>query len=335
MKGRVQIERVGSAVLRDNFLGDPHLRDVVVYLPPGYGEDRKARYPVLYFLPGFTGTPLRSINSSPWQENIVERLDRLVVSGRALPCLFVIPDCFTRYGGSQYVDSVGTGRYEEHIVGELVPYIDSKFATRAGRDHRAVMGKSSGGFGTLWLASRHPGVFAHAACHSGDMLFETCYGRDVGPCVNQLEAYGGRFERFVAEFNRAPARKRGDFPHEAINMAGMSSCYSPDPRSRLGFELPFDERTGELRQAVWRRWLAYDPVRWASARAAALKSLSTLFFDCGRKDEFYLHLGARVLARELKRLGVRHRCEEHGFGHMNMADRYDVSLPLLTRAASK
>ena len=63
--------------------------------------------------------------------------------------------------------------------------------------------------------------------------------------------------------------------------------------------------------------------------------MTTLFFDCGRRDEFYLHLGARALARELKRLGVKHRHEEHGFGHMNMADRYDISLPLLTRAASK
>ena len=335
MKGRVQLERVGSQVLRDNFLGDPRTRDVVVYLPPGYGEDRGARYPVLFFLPGFTGTPLRAINSNPWQENIVERLDRLIAAGEAKPCIFVIPDCFTRYGGSQYMNSAGTGRYEDHVVRELVPYIDAKFATRADRKHRAVMGKSSGGFGALWLASRNPKVFAHAASHSGDMLFDAVYGREMGPCVNRLEAYGGRFAGFLKRFNKAPARQRGEFPHELVNMAGMSSCYSPAPRSSLGFDIPFDENTGQIVEPVWRRWLACDPLQWASARASALRSLDTLFFDCGRKDEFYLHLGARALSRELKRLGVPCRCEEHDFGHMNMAERYDVSLKLLTRAIAR
>src|SRR5581483_6535976 len=116
MKGKVLVERIGSGVLKGNFLGDPAARDIVVYLPPGYGADRGARYPVLYYLPGFTGTPLKAIHQNPWQENLPERLDRLIEGGEAKPCLLVIPDCFTRFGGSQYVNSAGTGRYEDHVV---------------------------------------------------------------------------------------------------------------------------------------------------------------------------------------------------------------------------
>lgn len=334
LQGRLQIETVGSSALRGNPLGDPRVRDIPVYLPPGYGE-RGRRFPALYFLPGFTSDARKVANASPWQESLIQRLDRLIAAGAAKPCLLVVADGFTRYGGSQYVNSAATGRYEDFVARELVGFVDDKFATRAEPSARAIFGKSSGGFGALWIGSRHPAVFGHVASHSGDMGFELSYGRDIPGCVNRLERYGGRFAGFLREFDRTPPRLRGEFPHELVNMAGMASCYSPNPRSPLGFDLPFDERTGELRPAVWRRWRAFDPVVWAARRAPALRRLKTLFFDCGRRDEFFLHLGARVLSRELTRLRVRHRYEEHGFGHMDMAERYDVSLALLSKAASR
>lgn len=335
MKGKVLVDRVGSAVLKGNYLGDPSVRDLVVYLPPGYGEEGSRRYGALYYLPGYTGTARAVVGCNPWKENLVERFDRLIEEGEAEPCVLVVVDAFTRYGGSQYVNSAGTGRYEDYVVGELVGYVDSKFATLADRRRRAILGKSSGGVGALWLAARHPEVFGHAFSHSGDVGWETSFSREFAACVNRLEKYGGSFAKFLKEFNARPARLRGEFPHELVLMAGMSSCYSPAPRSALGLELPFDERTAEKRPEVWRRWLAFDPLSFAPKRAKALKSLLTLGFDCGRKDEYFLHLGTRVLARELKRLGVKHRYEEHEFGHMNMAERYDVSLRLLSRAASR
>lgn len=335
MKGKLLVDRVGSAALKGNFLGDPHLRDLVVYLPPGYGEDKGRRYPALYYLPGYTGTARGAINYSPWKENLVERYDRLLSEGSAEPCVLVLVDAFTKYGGSQYVNSIGTGRYEDYVVGELVGYIDGKFATKADRRHRALFGKSSGGVGTFWLASRHAGVFGHAFSHSGDVGWETSFRREIAPCVSKLDKYGGRFGTFLEEFNRLPARKRGELPHELMMMAGMSSCYSPNPKSALGFDLTFDESTGEVKPAVWRRWTAFDPLNFMPKRVSNLRSLLTFAFDCGKKDEFFLHLGSRLLSRELKRLGVRHRYEEHGFGHMDMAERYDVSLELLSRAASR
>lgn len=334
MNGKVLVDRVGSRALKGNFLGDPHVRDLVVYLPPGYGEDKTARYPVLHYLPGYTGAALSAVNYNPWKENLAERFDRLIAGGQAKPAILVIVDPFTRYGGSQYVNSPGTGRYEDYVVRELVPYVDSKFATRPDRRHRAVFGKSSGGFGAFWLGSRHPGVFGHLWSHSGDVGWGESYGREFPVCVNRLAKYGGRFSEFLDAFNRTPSRKRGELPHELVMVAGMCSCYSPNTRSPLGFDLPFDERTAERVAPVWRRWTSFDPLTWAPKRASALRSLETFVFDCGRKDEFFLHLGSRVLSRELKRLGVKHRYEEHDFGHMDMADRYDESLVRLSRACS-
>jgi enterochelin esterase family protein len=335
MKGKLVIETVGSVALKGNALGDPRLREIPVYLPPSYLQDPSPskRWPVIYYLVGFTGTSQKAVFSDPWRENIVERFDRLVSTRKAREAILVIPDCFTRLGGSQYRNSEGTGRYEDHIVKELVGYIDSKYRTTGSAAGRAVMGKSSGGYGALMLAMGNPDVFSHAVSHSGDMFFELCYGSEFPRCATALGGYDGSFLKFLTRF--ASARDKTKFPHELINMAGMASCYSPNKRSDYGFDLPFDERTGETNPKVFKRWLENDPVRVAPKRAAALKKLTTLFFDCGTRDEFHLHLGARKFSDTLKSLKVKHAYEEHEFGHFDMSGRYDVGFARLTAGFKK
>ncbi|MEK7384029.1 MAG: esterase, partial [Elusimicrobiota bacterium] len=109
MNGRLQIETVSSLVLKGNPLGDPRRREVPVYLPPSYGAKRGRRYPVIFYLPGFTGTGRGSVNCNPWKENVVERFDRLISTGKSHEAILVIPDCFTAFGGSQYLNSGATG----------------------------------------------------------------------------------------------------------------------------------------------------------------------------------------------------------------------------------
>src|SRR6267142_2912088 len=141
--GRVVVERFESAVLQGNPLGDPHLRRVPVYLPPSYDEQIGKRYPVIYVLTGFTGRGRMLLNDNPWSESLDDRLNRLIGSGACGEVIVVMPDCFTRYGGSQYLNSTATGRYQDHLVQELVPYVDARYRTLPGRDHRGVVGKSS------------------------------------------------------------------------------------------------------------------------------------------------------------------------------------------------
>jgi len=84
---------------------------------------------------------------------------------------------------------------------------------------------------------------------------------------------------------------------------------------------------------VWKRWLAWDPVRMVrTARyAKEAKRLKLAFVDCGVKDEFHLDLGARMLAKELKRVGARVVHEEFDDGHMDIQYRYDRSFEALSR----
>ena len=85
-------------------------RDVIVYLPPGY-EERSENYPSVYCLTGFTGRGKMLLNDAAFTPNLAERMDRLIDSGAIKPMIVVMPDCFTYYGGSQYINSAATGNY--------------------------------------------------------------------------------------------------------------------------------------------------------------------------------------------------------------------------------
>ncbi len=326
--GRVEVVPFASSVLRGNPAGDPHERRVPVYLPPSYDAYPTRRYPVVYVLTGFSGRGRMLLNDNPWSPSLDDRMDLLIAAG-APEMILVMPDCYTRFGGSQYVDSAATGRYETHILEELVPWADRTYRTLAARAHRGIAGKSSGGFGALRLGMRHPGVFGALACHSGDMLFEYCYRGDFPQACSVLQAAGG-LAAFLAAFAAKPQKGKDDFL--ALNIAGMSACYSPDPAAELGVALPFDLATGLPRDDVFERWLAFDPLRLLPAATDALRSLRLLYLDCGTHDEFHLHHGARAFTAGLQRLGIEHRYEEYADGHMNVSYRYDTSLPALGRA---
>ncbi|MFC1482050.1 alpha/beta hydrolase, partial [Candidatus Neomarinimicrobiota bacterium] len=159
LAGRMELITHNSKVLEGNPLSDPTERQFPVYLPPGYSADAQP-YPVLYALAGFTGTGPNMINYSVWDETLPEQIDDLIASEKCPPAIVVMPDCFTRFGGSQYLNSPAMGRYEDYLIDDLVRLIDQIFNTRGDAANRAVMGKSSGGYGALTLAMKHPDIFA-------------------------------------------------------------------------------------------------------------------------------------------------------------------------------
>jgi enterochelin esterase family protein len=320
----VEILEIDSALLRDNPLDDPAHRRVPVILPPDYASSG-ASYPTVYFLAGFAGGGVYTLNESLWGESLAQRVERLMASAAIAPMIVVVPDCITRLGGSQYIDSTATGAYASHLVEELVPLVDARYRTRAVRDQRAVMGKSSGGYGATLLAMRHPDLFGLAADHSGDKYFEHCYRADVPRCVGALDRYDHSVANFLRDFPHPPTQRGRDW-FTLVNMLAMASCYSPNAHAPGGFDLPFDTATGEMRGDVWQRWLAHDPVHLIEGHAAALRTLRFYYLDCGRWDEHHLQYGNRVFTERLRRLEVAHHYEEFDGGHMNTAHRYDLSL---------
>jgi enterochelin esterase family protein len=334
-RGRVEIVAHESRLLADNPLGDPATRDIAVYLPPSYDADAKRRFPTVLVLPGFTGTGLGLLNRGAWQTPLDRRMDALVESGRAKEAILVLPDCLTRYGGSQYVDSPAMGRYQSYLVDELIPFVDARWRTIPAREARAVVGKSSGGYGALTLAIERPELFAAAGSHAGDAAFLLSYGRELGKIQNAIERRGG-VRQLLAWFDAQQAKPGSMI--DVMNFLACAAAWSPNPEGPYGygegFALPFDLRTGELRDDVWARWLARDPVRLVEKPAVqeALRGFAALFIDAGTSDEYSLQLGARQIADRLRAAGIAHVHEEFDGGHMNTAYRYDRSLEVLTRA---
>jgi enterochelin esterase family protein len=330
MRGTLLVAKISSRALRGNPLGDPWEREVYVLLPPGYRRRGSARYPVVYFLVGFTGRASSPFQKRAWDETLDEQVERLRRARRIGRFLLVVPDAFTRLGGSQYIDSPAVGRYGTYITREIPAWTDARFRTVAHRDARAIMGKSSGGYGALISAMRRPDVFGLCACHSGDMSFEHAYLPDVPEAADAVRRCGGTVRRFLQRFFRACTRSRRDWM-TAINLIAMSACYAPRRGTPGGVDVPWDERTGAIRRDVWRRFRRHDPVVLALRHARALRSLRLFYLDCGTRDEFRLHHGARILHDLLRRLRVRHIYEEFEGGHFGIAHRYDRSLTEISR----
>ena len=323
------VEIVDSRALIGNPLGDPTARRIAVWLPPSYEPASDRRYPVIYWLAGYAGTGEQMFSGTPWAPGLGERLDRLAAAGTLGDAIVVAPDCFTRWGGAQYLDSLAIGHYETHVVREVIPAIDARFRTVATRDARAIGGKSSGGFGALVLAMRHPDLFAALASHAGDSYFTLSVMQDFAKAFRTLRRHGG-VAGFLRHFDAAPVKRSDDMA--TIMMLALAAAYAPDPAAPLGFALPFDQETGELRPEIWRRFLAWDPAEMIASHADALRRMRLVFLDAGTRDEWALDIGARVMATRMRALGIAVEHEEFDDGHMNITYRYDVSMPRLARA---
>jgi enterochelin esterase-like enzyme len=324
--GEVRRMTIESAVLAGNLLGDPVSRVVDVYLP---AKHEGAGLPLLVDLVGFTAGGPAHTNWAPFRENVPERLDRLIGEGLMAPVVVAFPDCFTRLGGNQYINSASMGAWADFLIDEAVPAVEAAFGC-GGFGRRGVFGKSSGGYGAIAHGLDHADFWAAAACHSGDMGFELCYLPDMPACLralakceNSIEAWWGKFEA---------AAKPPDGAMKVVNILAMAASYDPDPDVYLGLRLPVSLETCEIVAERWANWMAHDPVVKLEAQADSLRRLKGLWIDCGADDQFNLVYGARRFRRGLEARGIAHRYEEFADNHSGVDYRMDLSLPFLASA---
>ena len=226
---------VESEVLKGNLFGDPTARTVDVYVPSGH--DGRG-LPLLVDLVGITSSGLSHTNWVRTQENMPERLDRLIGEQRMPPVVVAFPDCFTRIGGNQYVNSAATGAWEDFLIAEMVPAVERRFG--CGGDGRLRFRQSSGGYGAMTHALRHSDTWAAAACHSGDMGFEFCYLPELPGTLRSLAGYGHPIERWWRQLEEAKKRPEGVFT--TMNVLAMAASYDPDP-----FEFLVNAASGHIR----------------------------------------------------------------------------------------
>ncbi len=331
LMGRLEQATIHSRALEGNPLGDPAERPLWVYLPPGYG-DAERRFPAIYVIQGLTGQVDMWSNREAFRPTYLEMLDEGFATGEVPPVVVVFVDCWTSLGGSQYLNSAGTGRYLDYLCDEVIPFVDDAYRTKPERGYRGIQGKSSGGYGALVVPMLRPDRFGALASHAGDSLFEACYLPDFREVVRTLrDEYQGSYERFWEDFRSRPAFSK-ERDGVLLNVWCMAACYSTDPDGTV--RLPFEPGTGRLIDDVWQRWLDRDPVRMVPGHAQALRSMRAIWLDAGRKDEWFLDNGAVAVSRELDAIGVEHTLELFDAGHMSIGYRYPRSLAFLARALS-
>ncbi|HTZ94551.1 MAG TPA: alpha/beta hydrolase-fold protein [Streptosporangiaceae bacterium] len=331
LAGTLNEHVIVSELLRGNALGDPHERPLWVYTPPGYAADQTRRYPSVYVLQGFTGHLSMWRNRTAFERPFPETADAVFAAGHAPPAIVVYVDAWTSYGGSQFVDSPATGRYHSYFCQEVVPWVDARYRTLADAGHRAVTGKSSGGFGAMITPMLRPDLFGALATHAGDNLYEQCYLRDFGPAVRALRGYDGDIWKWWQEFrSRVPFTKPADV--ELLGLLGAAAAFSANDDGTI--DLPFEPRTGVVRPEVWQRWLDFDPVRMVPRYADALRSLRAIWIDAGTRDEHFLDVGAEAFREQLRVIGVPDeliRFELFDGAHGGIGYRYPMSLAWLCR----
>ena len=132
-------------------LGMP--RDLYVYVPPGYDPARA--YPLILFFHMADVDEHYFIGSK-----LLEVVDQLIVRGELPPAVLACPD--GTYSGwnrlnakhSFYVNGSG-GRFEDHILQEVIPFLITHYSIRPEREAHAVVGLSAGGYGAMGLAIKH------------------------------------------------------------------------------------------------------------------------------------------------------------------------------------
>ena len=331
--GRLEEHSFESEALKGNALGDPHVRPLWVYVPPAYDDEPENRYPSIYLIQGLTGQLDMWRNRAAFRKNPPELMDELFASGEAPPTVLVWIDAWTSLGGSQFLDSPGTGRYHTYLCDEVVPWVDGRYRTLTGPEHRGIAGKSSGGYGAMVTPMLRPDVFGGLATHAGDALFEACYLPEMPQTARALrEEYEGSYDHFWEDFRSRPAFSK-DSDHVLLNQWCMAACYSTDEDGTV--RLPFDTTTAQLIPEVWERWLAWDPVRMVPKHADALRSLKAIYVDAGKKDEWYLDLGAEAFRQALEEIGVTDVFFEiFDATHMGIEYRYPLGIAYLAERLS-
>ncbi|MEI6947368.1 alpha/beta fold hydrolase [Paraflavisolibacter sp. H34] len=301
-KGRVERIKVHGKGLEGNLAGDPADRDVSVYLPAGYNKDPKRRYPVVYFLHGFTDDDAQWYGFKKHWINLPQILDKVFAWGGAREMIVVTPNAYNRFHGSFYSNSVTTGNWEDFVSKELVASIDARYRTLARPESRGLCGHSMGGYGGMRIAQKHPEVF------SSVYLLSPCCLLPVPNNPPRPEALARQDSvKTVADFEKADFGTRAAF--------ATAAAWAPNPQNPpLYLDLPY--QNGQLQPLVQTKLWANMPLATLDQYIPNLKQLRALGFDAGTQD-VAIAAGLRALDSSLSVYSIPHQFEIYEGNHIN------------------
>lgn len=297
--------RVHSRALEGNLLGDTADQQVAIYLPPSYQTSPSKRFPVVYFLHGYSPA-----NQVMQQGRLFQQLmDKLIAAGAAREMIVVVPNGRNAYYGSFYANSAVGGNWEDFISRDLVSYVDSNYRTLPQAASRGITGHSMGGYGSIVMGMKHPQVFGAVYSLSACCLAMLA---DLGPSNTAW--------RTALKFKSKDDFRANDFNGVyAIALTGMAAAFSPNPHgSPILVDYPFREENQILvpNNPAYTRFQSKLPVNMVTGYAGNLLQLRGIYIDYGVQDEFsHIPAGSIALSRELAEHGIPHAFEVYQGNH--------------------
>ena len=335
MSERYKIDNFHSKVLEGNPLNSITDRDINIYLPPGYFEMENKRYPVIYYLHGYGGTnrswtithKSSKDRAIPWDiiprkilkrvdmDRILEfeNLDTLIYNGDLPPFILVQPDGslhtpnidgrkdfrgMVAQKGSFYINSPFSGNYMDYIIKDIINYIDTNYRTIPDREHRALMGGSMGGFGTLYLCLHHPEKFISAASLSPGNLGT----RDLSRINWKL-----RVPIYEEIFGAKLSDQIGDSAWRDI-IDTIDLVFSNDNRLLPTIKQDENGNIIDYNDDILSKWEKNDINYIIKEKPDAFKQVH-LLLNCAINDEFGLTDGVKKIHETLLEHGIEHQFE--------------------------
>jgi len=275
---------------------------VRVWLPPGYQENHELHYPVIYFLHGWGGDHTSD-------SGVLPVVDSLVLAGRIKPLIVVIADNSCEpFGGSQYVNSILWGNYEDFMTTDLIAWVDSSFRTLPERNGRALMGQSMGAYGSFRYGILHKNKYRALAAHAGCInFFDSIYMETIHANVLKENQPG---PPYFYDYENAGIWTK-------INFVG-SGAYAPNFNSPQKYinprivEFPYDENGLPIDSLIpkYRNYNISDLIQ-------QLKPADSvgIIYGCGSQD-FAMYYPMNVNFKStLDNLGLPFEFYDHGGGH--------------------
>jgi len=309
--GRVERIKVHGKSLEGNLSGDSADRYVSVYLPAGYKSNPTRRYPVVYFLHGYTDSDDKYLGDTKHWMKMAPVLDSVFAAKGAQEMIIVMPNAYTRFQGSMYSNSITTGNWEDYIAQELVAYIDKHYRTIAKSASRGLTGHSMGGYGAMRIGEKKPDVFSSIYLMSPCCLTQPL-APDMPPASLRIDSIRSFEELQNASFG-------------AKIFFASAAAWSPNPeRPPLYVDLPIKD--GKIDSLVVAKWMANRPLITLDQYISNLKKLKAIGFDAGTRDRG-IAASIKELDVQLNKYGIKHTFEIYEGDHINkIAERMATNM---------
>jgi S-formylglutathione hydrolase FrmB len=201
-----------------------------IYLPPSYATSPSKKYPVLYFLHGLFEDETRW-SSRGGTDQI---MDKMIADGKIGEFIVAIPNGATSF----YVNTRdGSEKWEDMIVKEFMPMIESTYRVNASRTTRGISGVSMGGYGALQIAMKHTDLFGSVSAHSAVLLKDLSAAKVADRRIAMFQSLFDKIYGINQDLNYWEANNPMSLAKDTKKLNGLKIYFDCGTEDNYGFDV--------------------------------------------------------------------------------------------------